>query len=673
MTHKQERDSTAALLASTAEQLRVAEERLWEMSVKGEGDMLLPPALLKAALAEAREARKGGGRRQLFGSTPTQSPPFVLPRAAGVGGGPVSFAPSTPARPARPISARATQSPRRGGGVNTVVDARGTRPSLVAGSRADALVLARQLDAELDAHGELLSVFDGALDALVQQVGAHCAERGALLNRVRTWLLRHIWWLERQWEQSREEIRGETQRANEMEERARLAEARMAAAAPGGGGGGGARGASWRRAPMFLSHERRSNSSLNASAVESQRGSKNAGRAASKAVGRPGSKAGGQAQALSHPELLQHFGDMERNEAVEALCGVVEDLTDLEEEEDKQLRSDVAEELLRNMNDDEQVMRRLQRRASSVLPLLPSSLLPAPCSLLQVMRLLQRCASSRGPERQGAVMRALMELLSSDKVQAASVIKDCLQQWGNDEIVRLIQSLHGSMDVSKRAEIWETIGPSLTDDEKITLRPAVMSVERCDVGSQTEEAAVGWAKVLREFTELGPGQRLKMLEMLTMQEKWSEAEKRHFALLLGVPAPGAEGGREGGGEGGKEDGLGEPREGAEGGDLGAPSLKGKMRKASTVPHVGRLSTLGRKSTAGAEGFAGDGKGTLHAEEMLLRVIGELWAKKIAEDTKADHAKKASPSASRSHRRAHRRAHCRAHRRAHRRAYRPHAH
>ena len=38
--------------------------------------------------------------------------------------------------------------------------------------------------------------FDAALEAVIAQVGSQCAERGELLERVRAWLVQHIWWQE---------------------------------------------------------------------------------------------------------------------------------------------------------------------------------------------------------------------------------------------------------------------------------------------------------------------------------------------------------------------------------------------------------------------------------------------------------------------------------------------
>ena len=39
------------LLDATLDRLHTAERRLWEMSLEGDGDALLPPALFQAALA----------------------------------------------------------------------------------------------------------------------------------------------------------------------------------------------------------------------------------------------------------------------------------------------------------------------------------------------------------------------------------------------------------------------------------------------------------------------------------------------------------------------------------------------------------------------------------------------------------------------------------------------
>ena len=201
--------------------VRVAEGKLWELSVQ-DGDALLPPALLQAAVASRPTSERSP--RQLRPVPPASgSPRSMSKRAAHAQAAHRLQHPEGHAAALMAIthglSPRSLRPPAsaglRSGPAASPIEALMLGPSLEdefaarlptpAGplvsrkpaSRTETMLLAEAHDRRLDVDGDGLSAWDATFGELVRQVGAQCAERGQLLGRVRTWMLQHIWSLER--------------------------------------------------------------------------------------------------------------------------------------------------------------------------------------------------------------------------------------------------------------------------------------------------------------------------------------------------------------------------------------------------------------------------------------------------------------------------------------------
>ena len=161
------RDRLQRELSDVNGRLYQAEERLWEISLNPESaDMLLPPSILHAAMREAQKHHRAEPPLPR-----TLSPRHQRQQQIGH----LQLANVKPPHEPRPPAARR---------------------SLALASRADVLATEAALDRRVAAEGETVAAFDAAFEALVEQVRAQCVERGELLGRVRSWLLRHVWWQE---------------------------------------------------------------------------------------------------------------------------------------------------------------------------------------------------------------------------------------------------------------------------------------------------------------------------------------------------------------------------------------------------------------------------------------------------------------------------------------------
>ena len=177
------RDRLQRELSDVNGRLYQAEERLWEISLNPESaDMLLPPSILHAAMREAQKHHRAEPPLPR-----TLSPRHQRQQQIGH----LQLANVKPPHEPRPPAARR---------------------SLALASRADVLATEAALDRRVAAEGETVAAFDAAFEALVEQVRAQCVERGELLGRVRSWLLRHVWWQEHELRRVQQEAHIEAER-----------------------------------------------------------------------------------------------------------------------------------------------------------------------------------------------------------------------------------------------------------------------------------------------------------------------------------------------------------------------------------------------------------------------------------------------------------------------------
>ena len=59
----------------------------------------------------------------------------------------------------------------------------------------------------------ILKGYDAAFESLIGQVKAGCTERGALLARLRSWMVQHMWWQERELRSARKAAQMASERA----------------------------------------------------------------------------------------------------------------------------------------------------------------------------------------------------------------------------------------------------------------------------------------------------------------------------------------------------------------------------------------------------------------------------------------------------------------------------
>jgi hypothetical protein len=214
-------------LQACHDKLAAASNRLWEESLKSEAqgcaDMLLPPSLLQAAMLELKGGRAEGAGQpakptwSLKPLPPASSRqgfprPFASKEASHRRGVHVGTDPSNAAHEPRPppkggqVVAEGVGSPRRVGSARgPATSAEPTRSAVGAASRGEVVRIGSDLDRRIKLDGETLPAYDAAFEAMAQRARTRCAEEGALLERVRIWLLRHSWWLEKEARDARAE------------------------------------------------------------------------------------------------------------------------------------------------------------------------------------------------------------------------------------------------------------------------------------------------------------------------------------------------------------------------------------------------------------------------------------------------------------------------------------
>ena len=196
-----------------------AEAQLWELSLEKEvPDMLLPPAVLRATFGDAlSQPQPQIAKRKvppksfksdisyLHEGSPRNRP---RPTSASV------TAAATPAGHAQPVPA-----PPSAARLFAPMTARPSSGRAVAPpSRADVHTVARALDERVKSEGETVPVFDAAFEAVIGQVQAGCTDRGALLSRIRGWMLQHVWWQEAQLRSAKQAELAAAARVNELHE-----------------------------------------------------------------------------------------------------------------------------------------------------------------------------------------------------------------------------------------------------------------------------------------------------------------------------------------------------------------------------------------------------------------------------------------------------------------------
>ena len=198
------------LLDATLDRLHTAERRLWEMSLEGDGDALLPPALFQAALAAGAPPPPSPAPPRRDVSSLYDGRPATSPRTArvatprGVVTLPAASAPTTP----RGATARPAFLAHDAGAASVAPRSAREAARRLPPTRADAVALDAALARRIAAEGEGVEVYDEAFGELVRQVGLQCAERGEVLGRVRGWLLGHVWWQQRRLHENEQQVHG---------------------------------------------------------------------------------------------------------------------------------------------------------------------------------------------------------------------------------------------------------------------------------------------------------------------------------------------------------------------------------------------------------------------------------------------------------------------------------
>ena len=198
-----------------------------------------------------------------------------------------------------------------------------------------------------------------------------------------------------------------------------------------------------------------------------------------------------------------------------------------------------------------------------------------------------------------------------------------------------------------RIDLVTQLEPQFGEDECLFLAAACAKEKRVtNVAIQTQPLGVGggWSAVLDDFLSLEPGARLKLLHSIpTRGGNPAPREVAAYAKLAGLSgaSAGEDRGERGGGGGGG--GGGEAPEeklrpsSSDGEHRPRTSMAKALKKASGKDKESKASKssrrlMGKQFTALLAEAKG---GELRTEEMVLRVVGELWAKKIIDDIQAD--------------------------------------
>ena len=488
--------STVAMLQ---ERLAEAEARLWESSLEN-SDALLPPALLRAAMRQARtercdEKRSLGDQHRrdisyLQGPAPPastrsgQSPrhPVVhRPLSASVGtGADFGGLPAVPPKSARATVRRPLPSARRPGAPT---------------NRTDVLAVEEMLDRRLRSDGETVLAFDAAFESIIEQVQSHCTERGELLARVREWLLQHVWWLESQLRTAQQQAH----RASEQRETA-VTELESLRVALGDDADG------HKRASMGPGGGRKRSSSMRRTVA--------AAKPDGIGIGLP------SASGAAGDDDLQRVLGVERDKGHLTDDAVLAHFGELSSSDCSSLLDDLVTQV--GAQWDSSV---LTRMVASCLAHLPAD------ELTDLMRAAVLDSSSgRTDNRRRLAMGTAMDALhSASASEAREVLIASVATWPPSEIIDFVCELHKSLSDASRVQLITTLEPQLGDDECEFLAAACAHEKvLAHRATQTEEEQLGvsgdWRRVLDSFLKLEEGARLNMLQMLGSQGSLSAHE-----------------------------------------------------------------------------------------------------------------------------------------------------
>ena len=622
----------AAVLEATLSRLHAAEAQLWDVSQQDDGNMLLAPAMLQtwSSCINANQSapptphrrdvsylhdREGHGytapRRSLMlpsrVSPRSAAPPSPRSRTAA---DPAAF--TMPALPtvlppgSRPMSSRAARADRQAkllkqagvarpvtsGGFSgeygedessvgrAAVASRRRAPS----SRTEAIVLGAAFRSRLDREGESVSAYDSAFGELVDQVGSHCSERGELLGNVRAWMLRHIWWLDVELKDVRRELAAQEKKVAELQRR--LVEATPVV--------------DKRRSVAPAAEDAEQAAKDDDPERKQMEGELTALRAL--AIGK----------STRRTSVLNQKGPMNQNSVIEWFEGL---------EADDAMK--LLGQLLGSFTDEE------------LATLIQAMLLPSISDDLTGSMLKDSIDQMDAAQRSSFLLDMLQKLPASGMEE---LLRAYLKGVDSHAAVALLCAVHDALPLVQRIDALVVLEANQFEPEEREYLGSVEWAPRATKGIQTDGAPLGWPRVMQDYTQLEEGARVKLLQELTKDKAWSN---RELALLRRLLADGtdADGAAPLEGRWSPEaktkltmaDAARAAKGGGDGDEDPASFNKGKARRTKVKMAASDKGTVDK-------GLEGRG-GTLHPEEMLLRVIGEVWAKKIFDDSQMDARRK----------------------------------
>ena len=547
--------STPQHIDTLENRLFEAEAQLWELSLEKEvPDMLLPPAVLRATFGDALMQPQPKTRKKVppkvfssdvsylhEGSPRSRPRPSSATLATSAKGATVPMPPSTrPPVSARPSSGRPAPPP----------------------SRADVHAVQSALERRLKTEGETVPVFDAALEALIGQVKAGCADRGALLNRVRTWMLQHVWWQESELRAARHAEERALERINELQD-----EIELMMREPGGWprcphlprstthtlpAFATAHGSNTTRTWHFTStahtlpavahgprrtlyphlplhhHGAHTARSLSSASVHSSQARARAlcvgaGRRRASTSGRRASTDKGRLDAVEanfRAGQVAHGGSSSSRASKEPV-----DLDDLDDEAvldyfNELVEPDAASLLDRLMDNlanlpDSNLLGGVLKSVLAVLGVEhgypPDDLARRLITLTQGLR---KAVSEYTPNVAGPSVQAVLQgLHGAAPMEALAVVKDETSRWPAKQIIALAKALHLALDGHQRLALVTALEPQFLDEECEFLAAACAREKTLvTVATQTGDQPAGskgvdWPRIMQEYLELDQGQR----------------------------------------------------------------------------------------------------------------------------------------------------------------------
>ena len=462
------------------------------------------------------------------------------------------------------------------------------------------------LTRRIAAEGETVAAFDATFERLISQVRGQCSERAQLMSRVRTWLLQHVWWQESELRAAKQAV----VQAAEREEATKDELERLLSKSFGGRRGShmfGRRGSSDLGGPAPRTSILHGLHSAGSGSAKSPRLSVLGAAAAA-------DNGGAEDVEIDDDMVLSHMDELLEPEAAALIDRMMDKLAS---------------------NPDSRLLHGV----------LISSL--SQVQIDQLPEALKTTFSAAPTERRTAALAAALNALhAAAPNEALGVLKEHLAgKWSTKHVIALTCAMHRGLDEPGRIALISALEPQLGDEECEFLA-AACARERsvAHVTTQTDISGSGWPRVLAEYVELDEGAKLKLLHTLSTQPNgFSDKELLLLAKISqghagsrppsgsvrGSSSPEKEPGGGGGGEADKESGSG----------LGKKKGNRRGSQSGEVPSAANaaLAALKKKRDGGdllAEAVAAKA-GTLHPEEMVLRTIGEIWAKKLVDDHQMD--------------------------------------